>query len=145
MSRDRAEWDLGEDEVRGALALPARDRHILFVQLVCDWEETWGLRNPDGWVLARGPRASHDPDGVAKGGAFPLWPHSELARLCARGPWEDAAPEAIPLDELLESLLPLLAEEGLQVAVFPAPDGDSRLTSPEELRRDLEAELALGA
>lgn len=137
-----AGWEIGDDEVRAAFALSPEDRYALLLQLTCDWEEAWGLRNPDGWVLARDP---------ARGDAFPLWPHPEFARICARacahGPWGDAVTEAIPLAELLGGLLPLLAEDGLRVAAFPvpsAPAGESRLVSPEALRRDLEAELALG-
>jgi hypothetical protein len=133
-----AGWEIGDDEVRAALALPAEDRYTLLLQLACDWEEAWGLRHADGWALARDP---------ARGEAFPLWPHAEFARACAHGPWEDAVAEAIPLAELLGDLLPLLSEEGLRVAAFPlpsAPEGESRLVSPEELRRDLEAELVLG-
>jgi hypothetical protein len=137
MSGGAPGWELAEDEARDALALPPRGRYTLFLQLACDWEEAWGLRNPDGWVLAS------DPDG-AGGDAFPLWPHPDLARACAQGPWEDAEPAAIPLDELLDALLPLLEEDRLRVATFPAPGGESWLVAPDELRRDLEAELALG-
>ncbi|HYG65861.1 MAG TPA: DUF2750 domain-containing protein [Thermoanaerobaculia bacterium] len=129
-----AGWELGEDEARDALALPAQGRYTLFLQLACDWEEAWGLRNPDGWVVASGP----------EGDSFPLWPHPHLAQACARGPWEDAAPAAIPLDELLDDLLPLLAEDHVKVAAFPTPDGESWVVAPDELRRGLEAELALG-
>jgi hypothetical protein len=129
-------WEIGADEVRALFALPSGERYHALLSLVCDWEEAWGLRSPDGWVLA---------GGAAARGAFPLWPHPDFARQCARGPWEDAAPEAVPLDEVFESLLPRLAEEGLQVAAFPDPEGESRIVSPAELRRDLAAELELGA
>ena len=50
----------------------------------------------------------------------------------------------MPLDELLDDLLPLLEEDGIRVAVFPSPQGEGVLVDPGELGRDLRAELALG-
>src|SRR6185295_4796033 len=60
------------------------------------------------------------------------------------GAREGAAPEAIPLGELLDDLLPLLAEDGLAVAVFPAPGEAGTVMPPGEVRERLERELELG-
>ena len=125
--------ETGEKEL--VLALPAGDRYGYFVQLTVDSEEAWGLRNPDGWVLA----------GDEERDAFPIWPHPDFATACAIGEWEGATPEPIGLDELFEGLLPLLEEDGMALAVFPSPDGDSAVVEPDDLRRDLEAEIELGA
>jgi Protein of unknown function (DUF2750) len=125
-------WEIEEDEVRQILALPAAERAVTFFQLVADWNEAWGLKDAAGWIVARDT------------GALPLWPHSAFAEACARGAWESAAPEAIPIGELLEDLLPLLAEDGLGAAVFPAPDDAGILMPPGELRERLEKELELG-
>ncbi|HEY0514762.1 MAG TPA: DUF2750 domain-containing protein [Thermoanaerobaculia bacterium] len=131
MSRETA-WDLGEDEARRLLALPAADRAVSFFQLIADWEEAWGLRDADGWVVSR------ETD------ALPLWPHATLAGACAHGPWEDAAPESVSIDDLLEDLLPLLEEDGLRIAVFPSPDDPGLLLAPGEVRERLERELEIG-
>lgn len=125
-------WEIGEEEVRRLLALPAGDRAVQFFQLLADWEEAWGLRDADGWVVSR------ETD------ALPLWPHADLAVPCARGPWEGAAPEAVPLDDLLEDLLPLLEEDGLKVAVFPSPGDPGLLLAPAEVRERIERELEIG-
>lgn len=127
-------WEIGDEELRAVRAMSAPQRYGYFVQLAVDWEEAWGLRSADGWVLS----SSNGSD------AFPVWPHPLFAEACAQGDWEGAAPESIPLDELLEDLLPLLEEDRVQLAVFPTPEGEGVLTSPEELRRDLRAELELG-
>jgi hypothetical protein len=128
-------WKIGEEELRTVRAMSAPQRYGYFVQLAVDWEEAWGLRSPDGWVLS------------SSGGrdAFPVWPHPRFAEACAHGDWEGAAPESILLDELLEDLLPLLEEDRVQLAVFPTPEGEGVLTSPEELRRDLQAEFDIGS
>lgn len=125
-------WEIEEEEVRQLLALPAADRAVTFFQLVADWEEAWGLKDSAGWIVAR------------ETNALPLWPHAALAEACARGPWEGAAPEAIPLRELLDDLLPLLAEDGIAVAVFPAPGEAGMVMQPGEVRERLEKELELG-
>jgi hypothetical protein len=127
-------WQLAADELEEILALSARERYGLCVQLAVDAEELWGLRNPDGWVLAE--------DGGRD--AFPLWPHPEFAAACAHGDWAGAVAEAIGLEELLHDLLPILTVDGVAVAAFPAPGGDGLIVSPESLRRDLEAEIELG-
>lgn len=126
-------WETGEDELRALQSLSAADRAVQFVQLVADWEEAWGLLDEQGWVVAK------ETD------ALPLWPHPDLARACALGNWEGTEPEAIPLDDLLEELLPLLEEDGLRIALFPTPEDPGSLLDASELGRRLEAELDLGA
>ena len=125
-------WEITEDEGRQLLALPAEDRAIQFFQLLADWEEAWGLRDAEGWVVASATDA------------LPLWPHATLAAACAVGPWEGALPEPVSLDDLIDELLPLLAEDGLQVAVFPSPHDPGLLLPPAEVRERLEREMEIG-
>ena len=125
-------WEIEADEVPRLLALPAGERAMLFFQLVADWEEAWGLEDPQGWVVAKGTDA------------FPLWPHAALAEACARGPWQGALPASLSLDDLEQDLLALLEEDGLSVAVFPTPDDPGVLLSADEFREKLERELELG-
>lgn len=132
---DPSTWELSDQERRQVLSLPARERYGLFLQISVDWEEAWGLHSPDGWVLSSGE------DGRD---VLPLWPHPGFAEACAHGSWEGTSPAAVPLDELLDDLLPLLEEDGIRVAVFPSPQGEGVLVAPDELRRDLQAELELG-
>lgn len=128
-------WDLDEEERRLALALPTQERYSYFVQVLVDEEQAWGLRNDEGWVLGSDPE---------RGDILPLWPHSDFAGACARGSWQDAVPAEIPLDDLLEELLPLLGEDHITVAAFPIPEGDSVLVTPDDLGKDLLAEIELG-
>jgi len=127
-------WEIGEGEAERVAALPASDRCRLFLQLAADWGEVWGLRDGEGWIVQR----------RAEGDAFPLWPHSEVAALCAQGRWAGCMPERLTLDDLIEELLPLLEEDGMRVAVFPSPQDEGTVYAPAELARALEDELALG-
>jgi len=125
-------WEIEEEEVRRLLALPAAERAVVFFQLVADWEEAWGLKDPAGWVVAR------ETD------ALPLWPHAALAEACARGQWQGALPASLSLGDLEEDLLAILEEDGLGVAVFPTPDDPGILLSVRQFRDRLERELEIG-
>lgn len=125
-------WEIEEAEVGQILGLAAGERASAFFQLVADWEEAWGLKDSAGWIVSR------------DSGSLPLWPHSAFAEACAHGVWESTVPESISIDELLEDLLPLLEEDGLRVAVFPAPDDPGIVMPPGDLRERLEKELELG-
>lgn len=125
-------WEIEEGEVAQLLALTPADRALAFFQLAADWEEVWGLKDADGWLVSK------ETD------ALPLWPHAVFAEACARGAWEGALPEPLPVDDLLEDLLPVLEEDGLRVAVFPVPEDPGILMPPEEVRDRLEAELEIG-
>lgn len=128
-------WELDDEERRLILALPPKERYSYLLQMLVDTEEAWGLRDDQGWVV------KSDPE---RGDLFPLWPHSAFAEACAQGPWADARPAEISLDDM-EELLPLLEEDHITVSAFPsAPEGDSHLVAPEELARALHAELELG-
>jgi hypothetical protein len=127
-------WELADGEKEMVLALSARERYSYFIQLAVDSAEIWGLKNDEGWVLA----------GDDERDALPLWPHADFAAACALGDWETAVPQPIALDELLADLIPILQEDSISVAVFPGPDGDSAVVEPEDLRRDVEAEIELG-
>ncbi|HSK81544.1 MAG TPA: DUF2750 domain-containing protein [Thermoanaerobaculia bacterium] len=127
-------WEIGEDEARQILALPAEGRYRSFLMLFADWEEAWGLKDENGWIV----RGDHEKE------AFPLWPHSTFAAACARGAWEGAVPGMISLEDLLESLLPLLTEDGILVEIFPTPEEAGHVVSSGAFREDLERELELG-
>jgi Protein of unknown function (DUF2750) len=124
-------WPLGEGEDAELFALPAEDRALQFFQLVADWEEAWGLKDADGWVVDK------------ESDSLPLWPHAALADACAARRWPDATPEPVPLDDLLIDLLPLLAADHLRVAVFPAPDHPGLLLSAVDAADRLERELQI--
>ena len=111
------------------LALGAEERYRYAVTQAIAAEELWGLRDEEGWATV----------GDEGGAVFlPLWPHAELAALCATDSWEAYRPEPIRLVELLAAWLPSLAEEGWGIAVFPTPAMAGAHVPSDELRADLE-------
>ncbi|HXB96983.1 MAG TPA: DUF2750 domain-containing protein [bacterium] len=115
---------LKPQELDQALALDEAARAEWMLEELARWEQAWGLSNADGWVvfeLAEAPAGK-------KPWALPLWPRQELAALASRG--EGETPLALPLEELLESLLPQIAERGWLLCSSPTADGRGLLQDP---------------
>jgi hypothetical protein len=116
-----------DERLQAVLELPPSRRHAWFLQRVREAGEVWGLY-AEGWALA------FDDDGRD---VLPLWPTADSARLCATRLWEGFEPRSIPLTELMEQLLPELAQEGIPVGVFFTPTGEGWLVTAAELRAQL--------
>ncbi|HXC63248.1 MAG TPA: DUF2750 domain-containing protein [bacterium] len=115
---------LKPQELDQALALDPAARAEWMLEELARWEQAWGLANADGWVvfeLAQAPAGK-------KPWALPLWPRQELAALASRG--EGDTPQAVPLEELLETLLPQIAERGWLLCSSPTADGQGLLQDP---------------
>jgi hypothetical protein len=119
--------EMSDARLQAVLELPPSRRHAWFLQRVRESGEVWGLY-AEGWALAL------DDEGRD---VLPLWPTAESARLCATRLWEGFEPRLIPLPELLEVLLPQLAEEGIPIGVFFTPQGQGWPVTAAELRAQL--------
>jgi len=111
-------------ELDRTLGLDAISRAEWMLEDVARYEQVWGLANADGWVIFELAEA---PEGL-KPWALPLWPRQELAALASRG--EGEQPQSVSLAELLEDLLPLVAERGWQVLACPGADGSGLVEDP---------------
>jgi hypothetical protein len=120
---------LKPQELDQALALDAPSRAEWMLEQLARFEQAWGLVNAEGWVVFQ---LADAPAGLNPW-ALPLWPRQELAALASRG--EGEQPQAIALAELLEDLLPLVAERGWQVLACPLADGQGLVEAPLALRQ----------
>ena len=73
---------------------------------------------------------------------FPVWPEKEYAELCISGDWSNYKAEPIDLDEVLDSVIPMLRERGILPGVFFTMNDGSVNASVDELEADLRAELS---
>jgi hypothetical protein len=75
--------------------------------------------------------------------SFPIWPHERYAQVFISGDWGDAKPTAIELDGWMETWLPNMMADGVQLAVFPVVNKtESGVVVPAaQLLRDLQEEL----
>ena len=105
---------------------PARYEHL--VKRVADFEEAWGLRWPTGWIALSAGTGQF---------LFPIRPHAEYVERCRSLGDADAVPASIPLNHLLDVLLPQLSTDGTMIAAFPTPAGRGVPISAERLWADL--------
>lgn len=118
-------------QLEAVIKLPAPKRYDHFVKVVADWQEAWGLYS-DGWALAETSNGER---------VFPLWPARAYAELCAVGDWDGYEPSPIPLEDLMNELLPNLKEDGVQAGVFFVPDVGSVTVEIDLVLEDLRNEL----
>lgn len=118
-------------EIEAVLALdgPARFEH--FVKRVVDEERAWGLWK-DGWALMAGSEGEQ---------VFPLWPAREYAERCRLEDWSTYQPEEVPLQGLVDELLPKLRDRGIRPGIFPTPSGKGVTTTVDELSAALRREM----
>jgi hypothetical protein len=124
-------WDVSDEEFNAVLALPPDRRYDYFVKRVASHGEVWGLRSPEGWVVAEDAGQSY----------FPVWPNARFASATAVDAWADAEAKAIDVDDFTLAWTQKIEDDGMRVAVFPTPDTQGTGVSPARLRRDLEGEL----
>ncbi|WP_148273233.1 DUF2750 domain-containing protein [Stigmatella aurantiaca] len=119
--------EMSDARLQAVLALPPERRHAWFLQRVRESGEAWGLY-ANGWALAKDAEG-HD--------VLPLWPTHVFAQLCATRLWAAFEPRRVELTELLEQLLPELAEEAIPVGVFFNPEGEGWPVAAKELGSQL--------
>jgi hypothetical protein len=95
-------------QMEALLKLPGPGRYDHFIKSVVDREQAWGLWN-NGWAMGRDD---------AQRSTFPLWPAREYAALSAVGEWAGYQAAEIPLDDLINELLPKLERDGVQASIF---------------------------
>jgi uncharacterized protein DUF2750 len=117
------EREQSQERMQAVLRLPAARRYSYFLQRVVEAGEVWGLEG-EGWALALDD-AGRD--------VLPLWPAPEFAALCATRLWSGFQPRPINLRELIDNVLPQLAEEGMPVGIFFTPEGQGHPVSAAEL------------
>ena len=123
---------VSQKQMEAVLNLPAPKRYSHFIKKVVGWKKVWALYN-DGWVMSETDRGEL---------VFPLWPEKEYAELCISGDWTNYKPEPIELDEVLDSMIPMLREKGILPGVFFTMNDGSVNASVDELERDLRDELS---
>ena len=121
---------VSEKEIAAIRKLPGEKRYIYSVKRIVDAEEAWGLYN-EGWALG----ALDDEKQI-----FPIWSAMEFAEECADGEWAEYLPSSIPLNDLLDQLLPGLDSQGISLAVAYLPGDRGVVVTPNRLSVDLENE-----
>ncbi len=118
------------------------DNNDLF-ELDCEERFDYFLNTVDAekeiWVLVNDSREFLKIFAEDEGFEYvPVWPSSALAQAYVQ---EEAGltPKSIALPEFMQKWVAGLTRDGLDVGVFPAPDGSVWLLKPDELKRELQS------
>ncbi|MEH6629052.1 MAG: DUF2750 domain-containing protein [Motiliproteus sp.] len=114
------------------LSLSSPDRYQHFLEKVADWEELWGARDQQGWLVQSTSDGQH---------YISLWPHPEFAKDAIKRLVPDNFEEEIDFEFLLEQWLPLLKQQDIMISVFPNREWHSVLVDAEKFEQDLRLEM----
>ena len=126
-------YAMNDNEFEAVLALDNVARFDHFVKRVADWQQAWGTRNADGWLVPAAPEGFE---------YFPIWPHPDYAQRITDAHFPGCSATEITLEELMDDWLPMLEKEGVKVAVFPGRDWSFWCMEPADLSEALQNELA---
>ncbi|WP_346837064.1 DUF2750 domain-containing protein [Microbulbifer sp. SAOS-129_SWC] len=126
---------MSKEELQAILELSTEDRYEVFLDLVGDEREVWILINPEQHFLKLHAEEQGDIE------YLPVWPAAEFAAAYA-GDDSDLAPKSIALPQFLKKWLSGLERDGIEIGVFPGPDGSVWITEPKDLEQDLRDELS---
>jgi len=119
-------------EIESVSKLPFDKRYSYFIKRVADAGQVWALWE-NGWML--GETSDGQP-------TFPLWPAREFAERCREDYWKFSQARSIPLQKLVDHILPGMIEQGIKPSVFDLPNEDSATLKVDDFVRDLQSELS---
>jgi len=125
---------MSSNELTDVLEMNGEERYDYFLSAVLEERDVWILINADNRFL----KLVSEQEGVAH---VPVWPSAEFAAEYAKGS-DDLTPKSISLPDFFKKWVPGLTKDKLEVGVFPGADGTLWITSPEELKRDLQEEMS---
>ncbi|QPG04531.1 DUF2750 domain-containing protein [Salinimonas marina] len=132
---------LPESVVEQAGKLSAEERLELLLQYTLKAEEVWTLAGDSGFVMLESDpaEAAADNETEQHGNALlPIWPHRDLIGLWTRAQETGATPTPIKLEEFMQSWLPGLASNQVDLVVFPVgAEQTGMVLSAEELQQSL--------
>ena len=109
------------------LSMSADKRYTYLLKQVALTQEIWILTDEHGCVMLN----NEDEDCV------PVWPAQEFAKYWATGDWAECVPKAIPLEDWLSRWTIGLEGDEVDVAVFPNPEEEGLIISPDAFDANL--------
>ncbi len=125
-------YKINAKQFEAVLALDGLDRYHHFVSKVADWQQVWGAKSGDGWLVPVAPEGFE---------YFPLWPHHEYAQKVSDENFPGHTATEISLEELLDHWLPQFEQDKIRVAVFPNKEWTFWCIEPKDLKEELMNEM----
>lgn len=124
---------LSQKQVEEILAKKPEKRYNYFIKSVCEEEEVWGLADDEGWLLLE-----DDEDDSEVLAVFPYPEFAEIFRI--KGGFEEFKVASLDLYEFVD-WMDDFEKEKMKVAVFPTPDFQSAVMTPQKLKEDFQTEF----
>ena len=125
---------MNPQQYESVLALVSDERLSHFVGKVADWEQLWGARNKEGWLV---PITQENLE------YFPVWPHPEYAQKMIDMHFPGHEATEISLEEFMNHWLPTFEKDNVKVAVFPNKEWVFWVMEPADILESLKQELTL--
>ncbi len=84
-------YKMNPQQFDAVLELSSSDRCSHFIGKVADWEQLWGVKNSEGWLVPVTPEELE---------YFPVWPHPEYAQKIVDENFEGHEAVEISIQEL---------------------------------------------
>ena len=124
---------LTQKQIEEILVKKPENRYKYFIRTVAAEEEVWGLADDEGWLLLE-----DEDDEIDVLAVFPNPEFAEVFR--EKGGFEEFQVEPLDLFEFME-WLDDFEKEKMKIAVFPTPDVQSAVMTPERLRAYFQVEF----
>lgn len=122
------------EKIKNLVRLNAADRYDYFIRHCADFGEIWGLCvGEEDWIIF----TDNENEEI-----FPVWPHPELASLCAFSEHKEmgAIPRIIKIESFLQNCIPDMIRQSVLFGVFYDLNRTAIAVDPGKLKNDLEAE-----
>ncbi len=117
-------------QIQETLARKPESRYKYFIRTVVTEEEVWGLTDDEGWLMLEDDEDNTD--------VFAVFPNAEFAEIFRKeGGYDEFRVEAMDVFEFVEWLDDFEVEK-MKVGVFPTPDFQCAVMTPERLREDFQ-------
>ncbi len=123
-----------EAELSSLKSASAEERLHYFLTRAMESEEVWGLGDRSGWRIKE----------VADKEMIAVWPYKPLAEACAGEDLGAAQADAVSLEQFVDRVLKLMADQRLLVEVFPTPTQPGHILHARELGELFESMMDSG-
>ena len=124
---------LTQKEIAEVLAKKPENRYKYFIKSVVKDEEVWGLADKEGWLLLEDEEDDKD--------VLAVFPYPEFAAIFReKGGFEEFQVEALDLYEFVD-WLDDFEKQNMKIAVFPTPDFQSAVMTPDRIKEDFQIEF----
>ncbi|MBL7827697.1 MAG: DUF2750 domain-containing protein [Saprospiraceae bacterium] len=125
--------ELTKKNIDEILARKPESRYKYFIRTAASEEEVWGLADEEGWLMLEDDTDNSD--------VLAVFPNPEFAEIFQEaGAFGEFQVEALDLYEFLEWMEDMEAQK-IKVGVFPTPDFQCAVMTPDRLLADFQAEF----